>query len=324
MCTAIRFNANGVYFGRTLDLEYSLEENVILTPRKFKIHTLHADSTADHFAILGIGILRDGYPLYYDAMNECGVWMAGLNFPRYCKYNDSNETMLNLASFELIPYVLSRCSTVSETARLFKQINVTSDAFSQGLPPTTLHWIVCDKERCIVIEQTDRGLSIYENDTDVLTNSPQFDCQRENLTKYVNLTPYVPHSSFADGIALEPSSRGMGAFGLPGDASSPSRFVRAAFTLANASKPTDPDACVGQFYHILGSVEAVSGTVRLEDGGLDRTVYTSCADPQRLVYYYTTYENPTPNAVWMQKEDVDSSSPICYPFNRKMLITNQN
>lgn len=324
MCTAIRFRAKGVYYGRTLDLEYSLGEGVIFTPRRYPMIMRHADGTDDHLALLGIGIMRDGYPLYYDAMNERGLWMAGLNFPRYCRYGDCVQGALNLASFELIPYVLSRCGTVSDAIDLLKRANITSEEFSEGLPASPLHFMICDRDGSIVIEQTSRGLSIFDNAAGVLTNSPPFDHQTENLAKYLNLTPDTPRSRFSDRLTLDPCSRGMGAFGLPGDVSSTSRFVRAAFTLANASKPEDTDACISQFYHVLGSVEQVSGTVRLDGGALERTVYTSCADAQKMTYYYTTYENPTPTAVRMSRETLDSALPVCYPLDRNMLVIKQN
>ena len=324
MCTAIRFKSNGIYFGRTLDLEYSLGEGVVITARRHPLTFRHFERTDDHHAIIGIGIIRDGYPLYFDALNERGVWMAGLNFPHYATYNHGKCGMLNLASYELIPFVLSRCDSVKDAEKLLREANITSEEFSSELSPTPMHWMLCDFEKSIVIEQTKRGFAMYENPTNVMTNSPDFEMQTENLSKYLSLTTYPPAWRFSPEFAFESSSRGMGAFGLPGDVSSTSRFVRAAFTLANATKPEDEDACVSQFYHILGTVEQVSGTVRLDGGALEKTVYTSCADPRRLIYYYTTYENPTPCAVKMNKEDVRGSSIIFYPLERKLRIFEQN
>lgn len=324
MCTAIRFKAKSVYFGRTLDLEHSFGEGVVITPRRSPLAFRHCERADEHSAMIGIGIVRDGYPLYFDAMNEHGLWMAGLNFPHYASYNRGRCGMLNLASYELIPFVLSHCTTVAKAEVLLKSANVTSEAFSDELVPTPMHWMLCDSGRCAVIEQTERGLSVHENNIGVLTNSPPFDMQIENLSKYLSLTPYPPASRFSERFTLEPSSRGMGAFGMPGDVSSTSRFVRAAFTLANASTPEDENASISQFYHILGTVEQVEGTVRLKDNRLEKTVYTSCADAQKLVYYYTTYENSCLSAVDMKREKLDSNELTCYPLSHEMKIERQN
>ena len=324
MCTAVRFKARGIYYGRTLDLEYSLGEGVVMTPRRCALSFRHSKCMREHYAMLGIGIVADGYPLYYDAMNEHGLWIAGLNFPQYAQYNSGRRGMLNLASYELVPFILSRCATVTEAEVILESANITSEPFSENFPPTPMHWMICDREHCAVIEQTEQGLAIHESDIGVLTNSPPYDMQTENLSRYLSLTPNPPVSRFSDETTLSPCSRGMGAYGLPGDVSSMSRFVRAAFTLANASIPEGEDDSVGQLYHILGSVEQVSGTVRLEGGSLERTVYTSCADPQRMTYYYTTYENSTPTAVKLDPSALVESSPTFYPFDRRMRITHQN
>lgn len=322
MCTAISYKNS--YFGRTLDLEYSLGEGVIITPRHYPFSFSHTDKSESHYAIMGIGVKKDGYPLYYDAINEQGLWMAGLNFPHYAHYNRGRCNALNLASFELLPYILSSCATLTEAQALLERINVTSEAFSEELPPSPLHWMLCDSERCIVIEPLANGLSICENNVCVLTNSPPFDYQTQNLTQYLSLTPYPPASRFSERFTLEPHSRGMGAIGMPGDVSSTSRFVRAAFTLANSHSGENERESIAQFFHIMSTVAQVSGTVRLEGGKLERTQYTSCANSKKLVYYYTTYERATPTAVEMKKEDLNSKKLILYPLLHEMKIERQN
>ena len=372
MCTAIKYKTRSSYFGRNLDLEYSLGEGVIITPRNYPFSFLHTGKITSHYAIMGIGIERDGYPLYYDAINERGLWMAGLNFPHsgwygapkegdvasfelipyllgrcatvaqakevlmhlwvcdtafsaaYAAYNRGRCNTLNLGSFELIPYILSKCASTKDAEAILKDANLTSDAFSPSMPPTPLHWIVCDSERCIVVEPVKDGLKVQENTIGVLTNSPPFDYQMQNLTSYLSLTPYPPASRFSENVRLEPCSRGMGGIGLPGDVSSTSRFVRAAFNLSNSCSGESEYESIGQFFHIMASVAQISGVVRLDEGKLERTQYTSCVNAKTLVYYYTTYENTMPCAVDMNREALDSEEIVIYPLLREMKIEMQN
>ncbi len=324
MCTAVSYKAKGNYYGRTLDLEYSLDERVMITARKHPLSFLHSESMASHYALMGIGCISNGYPLYYDAVNECGVWMAGLNFPHFASYNKGKCGMLNLASYELLPFILGRCGTVSDALEILKRANITSQSFSLKLQATPMHWMLCDSQQCVVLEPLESGLRIYENKAGVLTNSPPFDYQMQNLTNYLSLTPYPPHSRFSDVLALDSYSNGMGAIGMPGDVSSVSRFVRASFTKLNAHTPNDEIGSVRQFFHILGSVAQVEGTVRLANGKLERTAYTCCCDPQKLMYYYTTYENSCVSAVSMTDEDLDSDDVTEYPLTREMKINMQN
>ncbi len=324
MCTAIAMKTRGLYFGRNLDLEYSLGEFVMVTPRNYTFEFRHANAQNSHYAMIGIGTAEEGYPLYYDAVNERGLCMAGLNFPGNAVYNAGRIGKLNIASFELMPYLLGACASVSEAEILLRDMNITSDSFSDRLPPTPLHWMLCDSQRCIVLEPMRDGLKIHEDPIGILTNSPPFEYHMQNLANYINLTPEIPRTRFSDRFSLSAYSNGMGAIGLPGDLSSASRFVRAAFTALNSVSGESEEESVGQFFHILGTVAQTAGTVRLGDGKLERTVYSSCADTNKLIYYYTTYENSSISAVDMKREKLDSRELVLYPLVCEQRIYAQN
>ena len=125
-------------------------------------------------------------------------------------------------------------------------------------------------------------------------------------------------------IVLTPYSRGMGAMGLPGDLSSVSRFVRAAFVKCNSVSGDGEDESVSQFFHILGSVEQPRGCVRLPDGRDVITVYTSCINTQKGIYYYTTYENRSICAVDMHRCQLDGPALYTYPLEKEARIYRQN
>ena len=124
MCTAITYKTKSAYFGRTLDIECSYGEEVIITPRNFLFDFRHTGAQKSHYAIIGMGTVRDGYPLYYDAANECGLGMAGLRFAGNACYFSPIEGRENISSFELIPYILGSCKTVREARECLLDINL--------------------------------------------------------------------------------------------------------------------------------------------------------------------------------------------------------
>ena len=323
MCTAITYKTKDAYFGRTLDIECSYGEEVIAVPRNFALDFRHTAAQNSHYAMIGMGTVRDGYPLYYDAANEHGLGMAGLRFADNACYFPPAQGKVNVAAFEFIPWLLGRCKSVSEARELLSTVNLCNTPFSKELPPAPLHWMLADKEGSIVVESTKNGLQVYENPVGVLTNNPPFSYHLLHLCDYMTLTSEPPEEHFGKDF-LTPYSRGMGAMGLPGDFSSASRFVRAAFVRENAVADSDEALSVSQFFHILGSVEHVRGCVRLDDGKYEITAYTSCINLNRGIYYYTTYENRAISAVDLHKCNLESRGLCRFCLVIKQKITRQN
>ncbi len=306
MCTAVAYKTRDFYFGRTLDNDFSYNEEVTVTPRNFPFFFTEGKVLEHHYAIIGMAYVSDNYPLYYDAVNEKGLCMAGLNFVGNAVYNVGKGD--KVAQYELVPYVLSQCENVAQAKSLLENINITDAAFSAEFPASQLHWIVADRKDCITVESVADGVKIYDNPVGVLTNNPPFEAQLFSLNNYMNLSAYPPNNTFSEKLNLNAYSRGMGALGLPGDLSSQSRFVRAAFVKLNSVSGESEKESVGQFFHILGSVEQQRGCCVLENGGCEITVYTSCCNADKGIYYYTTYNNRQINAVNMHRTDLDSSS----------------
>ena len=124
MCTAIMLHTKDHYFGRTLDLEYTYEEQVTVTPRNYEFHFRTRQSLKNHYAIIGMATLADNYPLYYEATNECGLSMAGLNFPDNAYYPHFQDGKDNVAPFEFIPWILGQCKNVEEARAKLENINL--------------------------------------------------------------------------------------------------------------------------------------------------------------------------------------------------------
>ena len=324
MCTAATYRTDDFYMGRTLDYEFSYGEEITVMPRNFPLSFRHGGGTDRHYAIIGMAHVADGYPMFYDAVNEKGLGMAGLNFAASARYSEPEDGKQNVAQFEFIPWVLSQFASLGQARSAIEKINLVGTTYDSRYPAAKRHWIIADKSGAITVEPTEGGLKIYDNAPGVLTNEPPFDMQLFNLNNYMRLSPKQPENSFSDALDLGTYSRGMGGLGLPGDLSSMSRFVRAAFTKLNSLSGSGEAESVGQFFHILGSVEQVRGCCEVAQDKYEITIYTSCFNADKGVYYYTTYNNRRITAVDMHRENLDSDSLARYPMLDKEDVLRQN
>ena len=312
MCTAVSL---GSYFGRNLDLERSYNECVVVTPRNYKFSMRTLPTIESHYAMVGMATVVGDYPLYYEATNETGLSMAGLNFPQNADYKPFMQDKDNVTPFEFIPYILGRCKDISEVKELLDNINLVDINFSEELPLSPLHWIISDKMQSVTVESVKDGLRVYDNPYGVLTNNPTFDYHLMNINNYMGLHEGFAENRIAKDKALDNYSLGMGALGLPGDYSSASRFVRAVFIKEKSPRFESEKENVSHFFHILGGVAMPKGCVRTKSGEYEYTRYSSCCNAHKGIYYYTTYDNSSITAVDMHSCDLDGSE--IYKFSLK-------
>ena len=324
MCTAVTSKTKAFYFGRTLDYEFSYQEEVTVTPRNYPFQFRYMGTLDRHYAMIGMAFVQDGFPLYYDAVNEKGLGMAGLNFVGNAAYNEIVPDKDNVAVFEFIPWILSQCATVAQARKRIEQVNLTKDGFNAQLPAASLHWLIADREEAITVEAMADGIHIHENPVGALTNNPPFPQQLFRLNDFRHLSRKDPENSFAQGLELNRYSRGMGGMGLPGDLSSQSRFVRVSFVKMNSVSGDTEEESVSQFFHILGSVDQQRGCCDVGHEEYEITIYTSCCNADKGIYYYTTYNNHQITAVDMYKENLDGSVLGRYPLIQGEQIRFQN
>lgn len=330
MCTAATYKTKDCYFGRNLDFEFSYEETVTVTPRNYPFHFRKMGDMETHYAMIGMAFVQDNYPLYYDATNEKGLSMAGLMFAGNADYKPEMEGKDNVSPFEFIPWILGQCANIQEVKALLERINLVAINFSEKLPLSPLHWLISDRESSITVESVKDGLKVYDNPVGILTNNPPFEMQMFHLNNFLGLSTESPQNCFSRELNLTTYSRGMGAMGLPGDLSSSSRFVKAAFTKMNSKSGDSESESISQFFHILGSVEQQRGCVRVASGdvtGDDKyeiTIYSSCCNVDKGIYYYTTYENSQITGVDMYKENLDGTGLVSYPLITGQQIRIQN
>ena len=275
MCTSLALPICGGrhLFGRTLDLEAHFGEGVILTPRRYSFSFADCYPLSHHYALLGMGTVMEDYPLYAEAMNEKGLCMAGLRFAKSAVYADSpQEGRLNLAPWELIPYLLGTCATVAEAREALEGIAVVDKPFSDTVGTAPLHWHIADADPGhggLILEVTTEGMKLYDADAGVLANEPPYPSQLSSIGEV-----------------------------LPGGYDSPARFARAAtlrrWWIERGSACIEQengergDYGVAQFFSILGAVSPTAGAVMTAEGGCHRTLYACCLDTGAGVYYYKT------------------------------------
>ena len=324
MCTAVTYQTKDHYFGRNLDYDFAYPHEIVVMPRQFPLQFRHGKTLETHYAMIGMAYVAEGYPLYFDAVNEKGLGVAGLNFVGNACYGAAAKGKENVAVFEFVPWVLAQCDSVAQTKAWLQNVQITDTPFSKDLPPAQLHWLIADEKEAITVEAVKEGLRIYENPVGVLANNPTFDQQLFRLNDYMHLSNQEPGNRFSPKLELENYSRGMGALGLPGDLSSQSRFVRASFVKLNSVSGETEMESISQFFHILNSVAQQRGCCQVETGDFEITLYSSCCNLERGIYYYTTYENSQISAVDMHKTALEERNLISYPLRREASVFYHN
>lgn len=320
MCTCISLTTKDHYFGRNMDIEYYFNEKVVITPKNY-LFTLKADkSFKTKYAMIGMATVVNNYPLYVEATNEKGLSIAGLQFPDNAYYDEIKEDKINLTPFEFIPWILGNFASVEELSDSLSEINLVNIPFSNDIPLVPLHFMICDKKHCLVLEQTKEGLKVYYNTIGVMTNNPPFSYHLTNINNYLNLTSNICKNHFSNQIKLDPYGLGFGAIGLPGDNSPSSRFVRAAFNKLNAVCEADEESSVSQFFHILDTVLVVKGTTMTKDKKWNVTTYTCCMNVDKGIYYYKTYDNNQITAISMNEYNKNSPCITVYDLVTKQQI----
>lgn len=315
MCTSIAMKTNDFYFGRTMDLNQEFHTSVVITPRNYPIAFRRSSVLRRHNAIIGMAAVVENYPLYAEAANEKGLCMAALNFPDNADYSLTEDPRrTNVSPFELFHWILGQCDSVEEARQLLDSTHLIGIPFSEKISLTPQHWHIADRESSVTLENTPYGLELYNNPVGVLTNNPAFQFQLTNLCQYMNLISGYPKNCFSSLEGITPFGQGLGSFGLPGDYSPSSRFVKAAYLLLNSVCPNDDSSSLAQFIHLLDSVSIVRGSVLSQEEVCDTTTYACCINATRGIYYYKTYSNNQLTGIDLRHENLDSGTLRIFPL----------
>ena len=300
MCTGIRFSdgEGNMYLARNLDWSTRYGERVVVTPAGFPLPYSFLDDAPAAHAVIGMAVVLDNYPLYFDCGNDAGLGVAGLNFPGFAEYSKGPiDGKTNIAAYEFPVWVAANFASVDEVEAALANANIVAKPVSDQLGVSMLHWIVGDGTRSIVIEQMADGLHVMDNPVDTLANQPEFTWHMTNLRTYITATGDFPAAATWGRAEITPFGAGAGARGIPGDSYSPSRFVKAAFLNANYPQKASEWENVLRAFHTLGSVAMVEGSAAMADGAFERTLYTGCFSARAKTYYYSTDDDPSIKSV---------------------------
>ena len=310
MCTGIRFtdNEGNMYFGRNLDWSCSYGEGVLITPTGYVPASPFGAIQSIKHPVIGMGIVQENVPLYFDCANDLGLAVAGLNFPGYAQYApEAIEGKSNIAAYEFPLWVTTQFETVEQVKDALEGAAIVDKPINDRFPSSLLHWIVGDATQSIVVEYTEAGMQVFDNDLDVLANQPGFAWHAENVRNYLNVTPDVPGPLCWRTARLSAYGSGGGMRGLPGDYYSPSRFVRAAYLNAQYPQKDTEEENVSRLFHTLAGVAMIDGAARMTDGQFERTVYTGGVSCRTNTYYYSTYDDPSIRAVALADYDTEGT-----------------
>ena len=309
MCTGVRFidNNGGMYFGRNLDWSVPYGQKVVVTPRGYKYSSAFlGEMSMNQGAVIGMAIVEENVPLYFDCANENGLAIAGLNFPGYAKYADAAvDGKTNVAAYEFPFWVVANFATVDDVEKALKDVAIVAKPINDKYPVSMLHWIIGDAKRSIVVEYTDKGMEIFHNDVDILTNQPGYAWHQENLRNYMNLFSQMPKEVRWGKAKMTAFGSGSLMRGIPGDYYSPSRFVRVAYLNTHYPAKNTEEENVSRLFHTLTGVAMIDGAAAMADGAYEKTIYTGGYSAATKTYYYNTYEDPAIQKVVMDDYNLD-------------------
>ena len=311
MCTGVRFcdDKGNMYFGRNLDWTVGYGQGIVVTPREYSYTSAFLGEMQTKYALIGMAIIQENIPLYFDCGNEAGLAIAALNFPGYAEYEPSPvEGKTNLAIYEFLLWVAMNFSTVAEVEEALKNVAIVDKPINAAYPAPSSHWLIGDAQRSIVVEYTKDGMQVFANEVDVLTNQPGYGWHRENLRNYLNISNRWPEGVKWHQAELTAFGTGGLMHGLPGDYYAPSRFVRVAYLNANYPVQTGEAANVARLFHTLAGVSMVEGAAATASGEFEKTIYTGGYSAATQTYYWNTYENPAIQKAALGDFDITGSA----------------
>lgn len=330
MCTAItlKTSENHHLVGRSFDIHPMNDLSVALVPREFEyVNRVTNEEMKTKYAVLGMRLFYENHILFCDGVNEKGLSCLMLQLSKFSTWSHKiRKDKVNIAPYDVAFWVLSNFSTISELMEGLKQLNIVALPDDQTALSTEIHWLVSDTSgQSIVIERTRDKLTVYNNKVGVLANSPTFDWHLNNLDCYINVKSEQPEETKWGQQMLSPYSNGFGTIGLPGDFSSPSRFVKAAFLRNHVNVGEGDESAISECFHILDNFVVPRGVVETpKRKECHLTKYSACLCLETQLYYYKTSSNQQIQVIDLNKENLDAKGLKLFPYPTRLTVHNQN
>ncbi|HIW72476.1 MAG TPA: choloylglycine hydrolase family protein [Candidatus Levilactobacillus faecigallinarum] len=325
MCTSLTYkNSRGDHFlARTMDFSFELNGRAMFMPRQ---RTVQGDAGAftTKYGFVGAG-RTIGHEIFVDGVNERGVGAAALYFPQNAHYVDqADEDKLGIAPHDFVTWVLGNAGSVAELRDLVHQVQLVDTPISLLQLTTPLHYIISDTTGdTAVLEATSDHLELIDNPVGVMTNSPEFGWHLQNLSTYGTLTAEERPLHDYLGYQLKTQGPGTGALGMPGDYTSPSRFVRTAFAKHFSQATPDTPSTLNLLQHLLDSVTIPKGVKLKADGESDYTQYRGYMSLDDRAYYMEPYDNLELQCLQLTDDMLaNQHDPIEFPLEHGVHIHN--
>jgi len=320
MCTSLTYeNSRGDHFlARTMDFAFELGGQPIFMPRNQKIQGDAGEFTTK-YGFVGAG--RDlSHYMFVDGVNEYGLGAAALYFSAYAKYaKKAPADKLGLAPHDVTAWALGNAKSVADLREQVKHIQILDIPVALLGLTTPLHFIFSDPTGdTAVLEATSEDLHLIDDPVGVMANSPQLSWHLQNLSTYGTLTAEERPLHDYMGFDLTTQGPGTGALGLPGDYTSPSRFVRTVFNRHFSNPTPDVPSTLNLLQHLLDGVTIPKGVKLKADGHSDYTQYRGYMSLEERAYYMEPYDNLELQGVKITDEMLtDWDTPVEYPLDHK-------
>ena len=294
MCTTVGFSyKNGHVFGRTLEVGVALDNKILFVPKETEgfIKTIDKEYSST-YDVLGTGFFN--IISFGDGINEKGLMGSNNLFPGCASFaKEAQKDKINLTTAHAFDYLLSRCATVQEVKNEAKKLVIVEQGASEEDTAASNHFFFMDEQgEKVVLEPKEGSLQIYDNPYGVLTNAPDFFWHETNLKNYISLQAENIEQKEFNGTSVSKLGEGTGMFGLPGDFTPPSRFVRSAYFVSHTPKNLEHNAAVLQAFRILSQADIPDGAiVDPKEGYTDETLYTGIMDTKKKTYYVKCHDN---------------------------------
>lgn len=319
-CTGLLLrNLDGsVVHGRTVEFGIPIEMDLAYVPRghRFVGMTPKGAGLSWTAKYAAGGVICFGNLGIMDGINEKGLAAAAFYFPTCAEYTPTTDDNRgrSMSPVDFPNWILTSFATVDEVRTAIENGEVAvAPTLVPGWPatPQPFHWIVYDRSgKALVIEPIDGRLALHDNPIGTFTNSPEFDWHLTNLRNFIGLRTEDPGSVDLEGVNLAGFGLGGGMLGVPGDFTSPSRFVRVTWYAATVDPAGDAAAGVLSGFHVLNQFDIPFGSVRQTEDGhteTDATLLTVMRDPASWTYYYRTREDQTLRSVDFSKFDPNAA-----------------
>lgn len=326
MCTGIRLFAKdrSVVYGRTLEFGYQTDSAILFVPRNYQFDGKTGTEQKGFvwkslYASVGANMM--GEHEFVDGVNEKGLAAGLFYFPEYVGYQKINSVEYDsmIAPWQMASLVLSLCATVKEACVMMSRIKVGAVFYNDQLGVPPLHMIIHDNTgKSIIIEHINGELQMHDNPWGVITNAPDFRWHQTNLNNFIPLFESKESCKYVQQMALHPFGVGIGTFGLPGDFTPPSRFVRALFLSKMAMQGKDGYEAKDIAFHILNSFDIPKGVVCTTNSEgkmvIGYTQWTAVCDVTNAIYYWHTYQNRQVSSIQLKGMDLTGARPLQMPM----------